>query len=299
MKPARVTIGVPAYNNARTLRASVESLLNQTWGDFALIISDDHSADDTEAVCRSLARSDDRIRYVRQPRNLRYGNFGYLLNAAASEYFMWAPGDDRWDARFVARGVRELDSHPEAVAAVPQVLFEHEGRPAELAAGTYPLVRDHGRNVADFLSAPKDNSRMYGLFRTSAAQRSFPSRTFHAYDWAFSAATLRFGQHREIPEVLMFREKTATEQYVESVRADTSSRLKRALPMTPMTVWLLQKHRIPKSGPVLAALFALNIDKHIDYCERFHEKYSAMSRPIAVRWKRNRWRFVSPDRSTD
>jgi hypothetical protein len=100
-------------------------------------------------------------------------------------------------------------------------------------------------NIWRYLSRPSDNCRMYGVFRTKPAQHSFPAQSFHAYDWAFSAATLRFGGHAEIPEVLMFRDRTPSERYVEMAREDSLSRVWRLLPVGAMTAWLLRDARIP------------------------------------------------------
>lgn len=124
----RLTIGVPAYKNARTLRASVESLLAQSFGDFKLIISDDNSPDETQDVAMDLARLDSRIEYVRQPINLKYQNFGFLLRRAETEFFMWAAGDDHWYPDFANRCIAELDANPSIVLATPLIAFEQEGR---------------------------------------------------------------------------------------------------------------------------------------------------------------------------
>ena len=47
-----LTIGLAVYNNARTLRRAIESLLAQTYRDFVLIVSDDCSRDDSASIAR-------------------------------------------------------------------------------------------------------------------------------------------------------------------------------------------------------------------------------------------------------
>ena len=51
----KVTIGMPVYNGGALLKAALDSLLAQTHRDFVLIISDNGSVDDTEAICRAYA----------------------------------------------------------------------------------------------------------------------------------------------------------------------------------------------------------------------------------------------------
>ena len=131
-----------------------------------------------------------------------------MVRRAETEFFMWAAGDDHWYPDFANRCIAELDANPSIVLATPLIAFEQEGEAAGLSDATYPLVGAIDANIRRYLLAPGDNSRMYGVFRTGAGQRSFPASSFHAYDWAFCAATLRFGGHAEIPEVLMVRDLT-------------------------------------------------------------------------------------------
>lgn len=263
MRPL-LTIGLPAYNNAATLEAAVRSLLSQSFNDFILVISDDCSTDTTEAVGRRLAAEDARIEYLRQPLNLKYGNFGFLLRRATTPYFMWAAGDDYWEPEFVARCIQALERRPDAVLACPQVEFTdaQSGR-RWLAQGTFEI--DHPEwpaRARAYLQDPVDNSRMYGIFRTREAQISFPHRTFHAYDWAFSAALLKHGSHLQLGTVEMRRDKTPTGRYLRLAEADARHWLDRWLPIWRMSAWLLQHGRLPRTPRVLWTLLNLNLMKH-------------------------------------
>jgi glycosyltransferase involved in cell wall biosynthesis len=289
----RLTIGVPAYRNAGTLRTSVESLLAQTFSDFRLVISDDNSPDETREVAMQLAREDSRIEYIRQPKNLKYQNFGFLLRQATTEFFMWAAGDDYWYPEFAERCIAELDAHPDIVLATSRVQFVQAGVAAGLSNATFPLLGAVDANIRSYLRTPGDNSRMYGVFRTAAGQRSFPEDSFHAYDWAFCAAILRFGGHAEIPEVLMARDLTPSANYQGLARADGNSALTRNFPLYAMSRWLLKEARIPRSGGVLGTLAALNINKHIEYIDHFHPLYARATQPLQTVWRRYiEWRLL-------
>ncbi len=99
----QVSIGMPVYNGAQFIREALDSLLAQTFTNFELIISDNASTDDTEAICRDYAVKDARIRYVRQAKNLgATANFKFVLDEAVGEYFMWAAADDVWDVKWIA-----------------------------------------------------------------------------------------------------------------------------------------------------------------------------------------------------
>jgi len=83
MKVPKVTIGIPVFNGDQFLRKSIESIINQSYQDIEIIISDNCSTDNTQTICLEYASRDNRIRYIRQPKN--YGsinNFVVLLSEA-------------------------------------------------------------------------------------------------------------------------------------------------------------------------------------------------------------------------
>ena len=245
---ATVTIGMPVYNAVSTIRAALDSLLNQTRRDFVLVISDNASGDDTEVICREYVAQDDRVRYLRQSRNLGAAmNFRCVLFEARTPYFMWAAGDDLWAPTFIERTVAFLEAHPDYVCCQSRVLFTVNGRPSHYSTGTYPLSGDWNDNVARFFRKPGDGSRFYGMFRTDALRAVFPSRSFFAIDWAVSAGTLKFGRHAELCEVLMIRDTTPSSIYGRVVPQEHRFALWRMFPVLFMTVYCVRHQFVPVS----------------------------------------------------
>jgi glycosyltransferase involved in cell wall biosynthesis len=100
-KPA-VSIGMPVYNGERYIAEAINSILNQTFENFELIISDNASTDGTELICIEFAKNDNRIRYVRQPFNMgSLSNFRFVLEQAQAPFFMWAACDDVWSPNWL------------------------------------------------------------------------------------------------------------------------------------------------------------------------------------------------------
>lgn len=117
--PPTVSIGMPVYNGASTVRDAINSLLAQTHTDFELIISDNASTDDTEEICRKYATLDRRVRYVRQQKNIgARPNFRFVLNEGQGPFFMWAAADDTWHTRFLEACVSSLRAHEDAGMAM-------------------------------------------------------------------------------------------------------------------------------------------------------------------------------------
>jgi glycosyltransferase involved in cell wall biosynthesis len=277
-----LTIGMPVYNNARTLERAVRSLQEQTFGDFRLLISDDGSADDTLQVAQRIAAEDARIVVERQPRNLNYGNFRHVLSKASSPYFMFAAGDDWWAPTFVERCIGLLEEDSRRICANSQVLFVPDGADPFPSANTGPLVGTPAENIACVLERFHENSRMYGVFRTEVARRAFPRGNHHAYDVTFSVASLREGLHVEWPEVLMYREFTEPDRYLEYVRNDNHTWISRLFPLLPMTWSLLVEKRIPWTRRIIAALVNVNLSYHTRYVARYHPRLV----PVADRMQR-------------
>ncbi len=64
-----VTVTVIVHNDAGRLPRAVASVRRQTHRNIEIVISDDHSTDDTPRVARELAAADPRVRYLRLPEN--------------------------------------------------------------------------------------------------------------------------------------------------------------------------------------------------------------------------------------
>ena len=273
----RLTIGVPAYNSARTIRRTLDTLLGQTYRDFRIVVSDDVSKDDTAAICDEYARRDARVSVVRQPKNLNYGNFRFLLQQARTPLFMFAPSDDWWHPDYAKRMIEALDAEPRAVCAVSRVAFMRGEDFVCESTGTAPLTADPATNIAAFLWSPEDNSRMCGVLRTAVAQRAFPTTNFFAFDWGTTVGTLREGTHVEVPEVLMWRDYTDPSRYVEYVRRDARRAVDRLFPLLPLTRDITGRLRVPLSPPVRRALMAANLDFHSKYMRRYHPRLALIT----------------------
>jgi glycosyltransferase involved in cell wall biosynthesis len=288
---AILTIGMPLFNNETTLSHSIRSLQEQTCTDFRILISDDKSTDGTEQLCREYARCDNRIQYVRQKQNLNYGNFRFLLNNTDTPFFMWAAGDDWWEPDFIRENLAVLQHRDDVVLSVSKAMFVREGKDICLSNGTYELMDTIERNLVNYLSKPSDNTRMYGIIRTQVAKMSFPETNFHAYDWAFSAASLLHGKHFEVPAVLMKRDYTLPSKYADMIARDGATTISRIFPLLPFTRNLIFKTNVPRSRRILLALADINLEKHLEYANRYHLMYARYFSILFKKWRRNiAWR---------
>ena len=92
-----ISIILPAYNAARFLSESVQSVLNQTYTEWELVIVDDGSTDNTAAIGRSFAESDKRIRYLFQQNGGQAAARNKGLQGAGGDLVAFIDADDLWE----------------------------------------------------------------------------------------------------------------------------------------------------------------------------------------------------------
>ena len=120
MNQPPVTIVVCAYNAAKDIQETLESLLVQTYRNFEILVVDDASTDETPAICAGFMARDPRVRVVRHPENvgLSHGrNTG--VKEASHELLTFIDADDIALPNMVETLVRELlaDSNRMGVSA--------------------------------------------------------------------------------------------------------------------------------------------------------------------------------------
>jgi glycosyltransferase involved in cell wall biosynthesis len=90
-----VSVIIPTYNRSHLISRAIQSVLDQTYQDFEIIVSDDASTDNTEEMVKGF--NDERIRYFRHSLNKGGGatrNIG--IKAARGEYIAFLDDDDEW-----------------------------------------------------------------------------------------------------------------------------------------------------------------------------------------------------------
>ena len=113
----KVSVIIPTHNRARLLPRAVDSVLAQTYQDFELLIVDDGSTDDTQAVIAGL--TDPRIRAFRHNANRRQSaarNLG--IGEAVGEYLAFLDDDDEFTTDSLAKRLAAFESASPDIALV-------------------------------------------------------------------------------------------------------------------------------------------------------------------------------------
>jgi len=124
-----VTVGIPVFNGEKFIKRRLDSILNQTYDNFEIIISDNASTDDTSKICQNIINDEENIHYHLQKKNIGYvSNFNYLIKNASGKYFVIAGVDDLWDPTFLEKNVKILEVNENIVGSIGAVkMFGHSG----------------------------------------------------------------------------------------------------------------------------------------------------------------------------
>jgi glycosyltransferase involved in cell wall biosynthesis len=214
----RVTIGLPTYNRAATLRRAIESALGQTHAALELVVSDNASTDATEQIVRDYARRDARVRYVRHAVNRGpTANFNFLFEACRGDFVMMLADDDWLDADYVAVCLAALRQRPDHAIVGGLHRWMDEGRPAGDGVAMILEHDDPGRRVVDYYRQVDDNGSFYGLMRGDALRAAGPMRNDLGNDWFHVAAIAFQGKVHTLAQVRVNRAIAGTSHSIDDI----------------------------------------------------------------------------------
>ncbi len=203
-----VTVGMPVYNGGSDLHEGIESILEQTFRNFELVVSDNASTDDTEQIVRRYAAEDGRIRYFRNPENVGApANYNAVFHRARGRYFKWASANDLCKPRFLEACVQELESRSDVVLCYPRTrLWDRDhGRITDFEDNLDLPFDDPVRRFIECFHRLRLNNAMNGVIRRDALAKTRLIQNFMASDMTFMAELSLAGKFAEIDEFLFYR----------------------------------------------------------------------------------------------
>jgi glycosyltransferase involved in cell wall biosynthesis len=145
---------MPAYNGEAFIGQSIESVQQQTFQDWELLIVDDGSTDQTAAVIKSYAENDARIRYIWR----QNGRQGKARNTALAEvpadraYVAFLDADDLWTPEKLDTQLGQIRGSGADVVFCSSIVFSSEN--AEISRNAAEAKRYEGESgVVDFIRA--------------------------------------------------------------------------------------------------------------------------------------------------
>ena len=225
-KKPKVSVGIPVYNGEKYIRQAINSVLQQTFTNFEIIISDNASTDQTEIICKEYEKKDERIRYIRHKNNKGADfNFPFVLAEAKSDYFVWLAYDDYWESTFLEKNTKILEENHNVVGSIGLVKYygvkdfhikknltykiknkirRGSNDQFEKYAHVLPVSGIYEEKVSTYLRFDQA-SFVYGLFRTDKLQNRMVSADQAGWDLLLILNILKDGDLHVIDEILLYR----------------------------------------------------------------------------------------------
>ncbi len=218
MSNPKVSVCIDVYNYASFLPETIESVLNQDFSDYELIIVDDHSTDGSFEIAKNYAKIHARVVATQNDKNLgMVSNRNACLRLARGEYVKFLHADDYLSEPDALRTLAHLlDTHPgmSLVACGMKILdaspsaknhfsyFSGEGP----FTGTTVINRSL-REKRNIIGPPTAT-----MFRRSRATRGFDEGFFNSADWEMWLHLLEQGCFGFVAKPLVTYRKHANQQ---------------------------------------------------------------------------------------
>ncbi len=212
-----VSIGLPTHNRAPSLRRSIESALTQDYPNLELVISDNASTDETQAICKEFCRRDQRVRYTRQRVNQgAIANFRQVLERAQGEFFMWLADDDWLETSYVTKCVEGFSEHSDYELVCGKARY-FKGEEAIFEGDQINLPQDSGKDrVLAYYGQVIWNGAFYGLMRRERLARFDIPETLGG-DILFLASVAFTGKIKTLESVYLNRSITGASQDIKEL----------------------------------------------------------------------------------
>ena len=171
-------------------------------------MSDNHSTDATESICRGYAARDPRIRYSRSERNRGAAwNFNHVLDVSRGRYFKWASSNDIHAPQYVSRCVEVLEARPEVVLCYPKSrLIDEDGAVISDFEDNLDLPWPQpARRFSEYLGRVRLCNAIFGLIRPEILRRTGRLGTYPGSDMVLLGELSLYGAFSEVPEYLFYR----------------------------------------------------------------------------------------------
>tara|TARA_B100001540_G_scaffold304235_1_gene313724 strand:- start:291 stop:1142 length:852 start_codon:yes stop_codon:yes gene_type:complete len=110
-----VTVGVPVKDGDKTLSSALDTIVNQTYKNIEIIISDNVSKDNTSKIIKEYSEKYENIIHIKQNKQLNsITHYQNVFERANGKYFMFAADDDLRDKNYIETLVRGFDLFPNA-----------------------------------------------------------------------------------------------------------------------------------------------------------------------------------------
>ena len=209
MEKPVVSVGLPVFNGEEFLARAIESVLDQTYQDWELLISDNGSSDASIAIAQQYQERDPRIRVRAFEEDAgAVANFEAVFRETTGRYYLRLAHDDWIDPRYLERCVTMLETQPDFVMAFAGMnvvddsgeAFRHRTEPLDGAASKSVVARFH--SALWDLGDP--TSPVFGVARRTALEQTGLIRNSNEPDRILVGELSVLGRIHQDPDLLFY-----------------------------------------------------------------------------------------------
>ena len=205
-----VSIVTAAHNAVTYLPEAVESVLQQTFPHFELVIVDDGSTDHTGDVARSFAAADPRVRVISTPNGGQAKARNLAIRSARGGYIVLLDSDDLLAPEYLASQLSVFAAHPDVAIVTPNAV-NRGGGPMFDGKPVWPDTRGLQRLTLRDLIEHEDAMCIISMFRRDVWQATggFDTalRRNEDYEFWLRAAVAGFPILRSLKPVAVYRRR--------------------------------------------------------------------------------------------
>jgi glycosyltransferase involved in cell wall biosynthesis len=121
----KVSVIIPTFNRFSFLKKTVDSVLNQSYQEFELIIIDDGSTDNTKELIKAYGR---QLKYIYQENKGPAGARNRGIKESNSGFICFLDSDDRWDKHKLAIQLKAMQENPDYLISHTQEIWYRQGK---------------------------------------------------------------------------------------------------------------------------------------------------------------------------
>jgi len=200
-----VSVGIPTFNRADLLVKCLNSVLQQSYENIEVIVSDNMSSDSTPDVCLEFMNQDQRVKTYRQTANIGGAlNFDYVRRKSKGEYFMLL-GDDDWiDTELIQSCVQFLEENPDHIAAGGETYYYREND-VKFKGVSLSIQSDNAsERTINVIAEVIDGGTFHALYRAKPANK-IPYLKAWGIDYFFLCEAAFRGKITTLPDVAYHR----------------------------------------------------------------------------------------------
>lgn len=210
---ARLTVGIPVYNEEKYLSQTLESLINQKMEDWVAIISDNRSSDSSYEIAQYYSNLDSRITVYRHLNKIpAFENFKSTLHQAKTKYFVWLSGHDLFTEEYFKSALDIFGKYKNIAMVYPKsVLIDVDN--ASIGSANSDIYT-FGMSRRNRMAIVAENlcycTAIHGVFCTNILLQT-PFKKIVGADQLLLFAAAYYGEFYELPFIGIERRKIRNE----------------------------------------------------------------------------------------